>query len=255
MIEEEIQILSPFREKLAVTVVKAQEHDSPLVIMAPGFTSKRKNGTNTAIRQSLYKQGISSILVDLSGHGDSEGSIAEQTIRKASIEIECIYNACLQFNWINPNRIGVLGTSFSGTAMIVFAEKHPELKCISLKSPITNYYGTRLYQLGEEKIKDWKKNSQITLNDGTISKKQFLEDAKSINVYNIIQKINTPVFIVQGNNDEDIPNEHIQKLQSVLPENASINIIDGCDHGYTNPQHLNLMIEKISNFLIGKLKS
>lgn len=251
------QIMGPFNEELAITIVRSEGESKkhPIVIMAPGFTSSRENKTNSEISKRLLSHGISSVMVDLSGHGESEGDISDQTILKAEKELECVVDHVKMFDWVNTSKIALLGASFSGNSMILLASENSEICALGLKSPITDYVGTRIHQLGKNALEEWKNSSSIILNDGTTSKYQFIIDAKKTNTYKSVEKVQCPIYIVQGDNDEDIPNSHINELSKHLKKKDFLNIISGATHGYGDEEHFNTMIQSLSNFLITNLKN
>lgn len=222
----------------------------PVVIMFHGFTSKGNNSTNKRLVELLSEFGISSICVDLSGHGESEGKIEEQTITKAKEEIKVVFDWTSNQKWVDENKISILGSSFSGNAAILFAAHNNKLHSLVLKSPVTDYYDVRLRQIGTQKMETWKQEGKIILNDGTPSNYTFIEDVKGFDSYEEIKKIKCPLYVVQGDNDEDIPMEHVQRLEQILDFNKDeITIIKGADHGYTNKDYFNNMIELIVGFL------
>jgi len=250
-----IEIKNSSNEKLIGTVYKTPSSRSAAVIMTAGYTSKRENSTNKAISKILYDNGISSILVDLSGHGDSEGKIEDQTILKARNDVESIYQYVLNLDWVDSSNIAFLGSSFSANSIIIFAQGNEKIRALALKSPITDYYATRLHQMGQQKMDEWKRNGIIILDDGknTKSKYQFCIDAMKINTYEAISNIKAPIYIVQGDMDEDIPQSHIKKLNDSLKAKDIIKIIKGANHGYKNLNHFEKMIKYLSVFLIKQL--
>lgn len=238
-------------EKILIYVNKPElQTKIPLVILLHGFTSKGNNSTNKCLVELLGKFNIATICVDLSGHGDSGGFIEEQTVSKAESEIEIVYEWAYNQNWVDITKISILGNSFSGNAAILFAAKRNCLCSLVLKSPITDYYDVRLRQIGEEKMKKWKNEGKIILPDGTPSNYSFISDLKNFDTYNDIRRIKCPIFVVQGDNDEDIPIEHVLKLkQSLDPNKDFIEIIKGANHGYTDQNHFAKMLELIVSFL------
>lgn len=228
----------------------------PTVILLHGFTSKGNNSTNIILVDRLSKQGIASVCVDLSGHGASEGDIAEQTVSKAENEIKSVFNWVINQDWIDTERIAILGNSFSGSAAILFAAENKKLSALALKSPVTDYYDVRLRQLGNARMEEWKEAGRILLNDGTPSNYSFISDLNHFNIYEEIQKAKCPILVVQGDKDEDIPMEHVKKLEKCIdPSKDVLKIIHGANHGYTNKDHFQRMIDIIAEYLTNKLKN
>lgn len=237
-------------EDLFIYINKPKElKQYPTVILLHGFTSKGNNLTNKYLVEKLNSLNIATVCVDLSGHGSSGGTIADQTVTKAKFEIKAVVNWIIEQNWVDTSRISILGSSFSGNAAILFASESNILHSLALKSPVTNYFDVRLRQLGTERIEEWKRNGEIVLNDGTLSGYAFITDLSNFDSYEEIKKINCPVFVVQGDNDEDIPMEHTYKLKQALnADKDNIIIIHGASHGYSNRKHFDKMIDLFVEF-------
>lgn len=244
-------------EKICIYIDKViSNNKTPVVILLHGFASRGRNRTNLPIVEKLNEEGISTICVDLSGHGESEGNISETSVIKAQKEIELVFNWTLNQKWVDINKISILGNSFSGNALILFASKNNKIKSIVLKSPVTDYYAVRLNQLGKEKMEEWQKNGKIKINDKVISNYSFIKDLNGIDTYKEISKIACPVYVVQGDKDEVIPISHTKRLQEALNQNKDqIIIIKGADHGYSNSNHFDKMIEEIVRFIEKDLKN
>lgn len=254
--QQDIRILNQVGEKLVATVTRPDRTDtqSPIIIMSPGFGSKRCNSTNKKLTEDLVPKGIATIMVDLSGHGDSDGDIADQTLSKASSEIGCVVNTVKSMEQIDTKRIALVGNSFSANAMLLYAASNNQIRALALRSPITNYKEVRELQLGEEGIRKWQQQGYIEVSGNIKSKYQFYEEASHIDTYTAIRQIKAPLLVVQGDQDEDIPMKHVEQLQKALnPEKDRLYIIKGANHGYTQPEHFSKMISLIEDFLIAEL--
>ena len=250
------KLLNNKGEKICIYINKViSDKKTPVAILLHGFASRGKNRTNRPIVERLNKKGISTICVDLSGHGESEGSISETSVIKAEKEIEIVFNWVFNQEWVNTDKISILGNSFSGNALILFASKNKKIASIVLKSPVTDYYDVRLNQLGKSKMNEWQRNGSVMINNKIISNYSFIEDLNAIDTYKEISKIICPIYVIQGDKDEVIPISHTKRLKKVLNSNKDqIVIIKGADHGYSNEKHFNKMIEEIIKFIEKDLK-
>lgn len=227
---------------------KETDNSIPALIMTHGFTSKGKNKTNLSLAEWLINCGIATFIFDLSGHGGSSGCISNQTVSKAAVEVQSVYEYVKSLEFVNPNMIGLFGSSFSGTAILHATPLLEDVYAVFLKSPITDYYDTRLSQLGEKKMEQWKEEGQIILNDGTKSDVNFIIDVMNINTYMDMKLINAPIIVVQGSEDEDVTKSQIERLQVNLNmKKDRLYIIDGADHSYKKIEHFNKMISIFMN--------
>lgn len=64
-----------------------------------------------------------------------------------------------------------------------------------------------------------------------------------------LEKIETPILIIHGTADNDIPFSNSEQLVSMLP-NAKLIAIDGADHSYRTKEHEGAVIEVTMDFLL-----
>jgi pimeloyl-ACP methyl ester carboxylesterase len=221
------------------------------VLMLPGFTSKRMNTTNKDMTGRLVDLGIQCIVADLSGHGDSSGDIADQTVVRASKEIGSIIDAISDCGIVGPREpIAILGNSFSANAVLLAAAKRNDLNAIILKSPVTDYVQMRYSQLGEVKMSQWKSDGWIFLNDGTKSNYQFIEDAANVDSYGSINNISCPLLAVHGSMDTDIPKEQIKLTrETILAAGGEHVLFSEADHGISG-QYFTPCMQLFTGFLL-----
>ncbi len=138
-------------------------------------------------------------------------------------------------DWIDPERIALFGSSFGGNAAILHAAGNPALRALGLKSPITNYPQVRERQLGKNKIEEWRQKGIIQLNDGTWSNYGFFDDALHIDTYDALRHVKAPIWVVQGDHDEDVTMDHVRVLQQTLDKDKDeLVMIEGANHPYTH---------------------
>jgi pimeloyl-ACP methyl ester carboxylesterase len=242
-------------ESLAVSVGRACTNgEGRVALLIAGFTSRRTGDVNRRLAEYLEESGICPVLLDLSGHGDSSGSIADQTILKASDEIRGVIEFIRHQGWCDPNRVAICASSFSGAASVIYAASDPILRCLALKSPIMEYVEMRTRLLGPERIAEWRMQGQIELPDGTPSKYGFMKAAEVTNLYALIARVKCPVMVVQGSNDEEVSPDQYERLRHILNDQKDrMSIIEGADHGYSSPAHKGAVIAGMHEFIVRNL--
>ena len=227
---------SPFGETLVFSMLPS-ERTLATILMFPGFTSRRLNATNKQLAERLAPLGVRCVAFDLSGHGDSTGDIENQTIVKASHEIEAaISHVRKKYELVDSHPVGLVGNSFSANAAIVAAGASEGLSALALKSPVTDYVLMRTQMLGEEGMLKWQRDGYIELPDGTRSNYVFVEDAQRVDTYAILENIKIPVFAVHGSNDAEIPQQSRQRCQAIMTRRGmEYLLVDGGDHNLSDP--------------------
>jgi len=87
------------------------------------------------------------------------------------------------------------------------------------------------------------------LSSGRRLKKQFLHDIQHHDVSSAVGKISCPLLIIHGSADEDVPVENAHHLYEKAKAPKRLKIIEGGNHGFNDPTHLEQVISLTSNWL------
>jgi pimeloyl-ACP methyl ester carboxylesterase len=247
---EEMATVSRHGDRLVASVSPLEKglRATGWLLMMPGFTSKRKNKTALQLAQRLADKGVRCVALDLSGHGDSGGTIRDQTICKAADEIEDFIAYLQSHAWTSGLRSGILGSSFSGSAAIIAASRDASLNCLLLKSPVPDYVSMRRALIGDDEMARWKTLGEYTLPNGIHSSYDFIEDAERYDLYSLIRALAIPTLVVQGDHDEEIPPTDWEMLRESMPPLGEFRVILGGDHSYTDGRVFEEMLATLGNF-------
>jgi hypothetical protein len=153
-----------------------------------------------------------------------------------------------------------VGSSFGGFASILAASRSDDLFVLALKSPVSDYLGLLIERDHGRDIEAWKQEGFIVV-EGADGKNlrlnySFFEDAERIRGYAFVENINVPTLIVHGDRDETVPLEQSRKVAELIPD-CNLEVIRGADHVYSDPEHFELMLYLISDFVVceGALES
>ena len=141
---------------------------------------------------------------------------------------------------VDPNRMAMFGWSYGGYAALIAASREDQIyQCVIAGAAVTDpdmqmdYYRYRIE--GSQKIE------QLTTWDGAVSPIKEVE------------KINVPMLVVHGSNDQRVPPEHFDKYIAEL-DRAGIDyqklILEGADH-FSNTlfyHHKIALYEKMLDF-------
>ncbi|MBW7960487.1 alpha/beta hydrolase [Patescibacteria group bacterium] len=222
----------------------ANNKNNLVVVLVHGFNSKKNSNTNIALIKIFSKQNISSLRIDLFGHGESEGKFEELTLSKAISGIESAINY-LKIN--GYKRIGLVGSSFGGLAAITVAAKSNDLVFLALKCPVSSYSEFTEYT-DTDLIYNWRKQG-YSYREGKKLNYSFYEDIKNNIAYNVADKIKVPTLIVHGDADKDVPVEQSIKLSRLIP-NCRLTIIKGAGHRFSEGDSKEEMLTEIVNFIV-----
>lgn len=227
-----------------------EDQTKPVIILCHGFSTNKDGKTCLRLEEILNNQSISTFRFDFAGHGESEGRFEDTTTSGAVDDVLAVLRFIKKRGY---KKIGLMGSSFGGMAGILTASQSHELYLLALKSPLSDYKSTDLTGRSEREIQYWKEKGFIEFKSGDNETRRlnysFHEDAQQIDAYGAAKNIKVPTLIVHGEADKAVPVEQSRKLASFIPH-SRLEIIPGCDHNYSHPQHFNQLLNLLSQFII-----
>jgi pimeloyl-ACP methyl ester carboxylesterase len=222
----------------------------PIIVLCHGFSTSKDGRTYVRLEEILNHKQYSTLRFDFFGHGESAGEFADITISEAVDDVQSAIRFVKDSGY---ERIGLVGSSFGGFASILTSGQCDDLYVLALKSPVSDYLGLLIASHHEIDIEAWKQEGFITV-EGTDGKKlrlnySFFEDAEQINKYALAENIKVPTLIVHGGKDETVPLEQSKRAADLIPD-CRLEIIEGANHTYADPQHFEKMLNLISQFIL-----
>lgn len=204
---------------------------SPLVIMLTGDGQKGASSLSWVnLPPRLAKFGISSLLFDFAGLGNSDGKRKDLTLTKGIDDFRIIFKALNDFDWIDRNNIGIMASSFGANVALLCPDLMNQTKAIGLKSPSCFLPDAYLNEISVDDYNDWVKSGYCEENGYNIS---VLFDPFNYNTYNEVKKINTKCLITHGSNDEIVPTRQSYYLKELWGGEIELVIFEGGNHGYS----------------------
>lgn len=105
---------------------------NPGVIFFHGLTSSEKGYIPFA--EKLAEHGVVGMTLSVRGHGESEGDFSELTVSDLILDGLNAYDLFANYDFIDPNRIGLLGKSVGGAIVSCVSEQR-KVKSILLSMP------------------------------------------------------------------------------------------------------------------------
>ena len=223
----------------------------PMVVMCHGFTTSKGGRTYMRLEEIFNRRNYSTFRFDFFGHGESEGKFEKITVSEA---VDDVKRAIRFVKDLGYSEIGLMGSSFGGLASIITAGQSEDIFFLALKSPVSDYMGVLIARDQDLDIKTWKEKDFVAVKSAEDQSLRlnysFFEDAQRLDGYQFAKSVKVPTFFVHGNSDETVPLEQSRKTASLIPD-SRLEIIEGADHVYSNPQHFEKMLDLISCFIFG----
>ena len=202
----------------------------PCVVLSHGLISSKESSKYVAVSERFAKAGIASCRFDYHGCGDSGGSIEETTLTIRLDNLNTIVDYVLRHHSVNPDKIGIIGSSFGGTAALIKSARDERIKCVSL-------WATP-YVLAKE-------------GDGNIDNIFFKDDIYTdFSTYDILSESRSVscALVIHGEIDETVHCIEGKKIYENLQQPKRLEIIEGGDHVFSGPSHREKVIHLALNW-------
>ena len=200
---------------------------NPVIIICHGLGANKSDFTE--LSSYLSKAGYHVLLFDFRGHGDSKGKastlgfLEEDDLKSAIGYVKSRAD-------VNINKVGVYGFSLGAAVAILTAAKEKDIKAVISDSSFTS-----LTAQGERFLKSSFLPKMPFLYVATwIYEIMFRTDIEMTAPANFVGKLSpTPVFIIGGEGDTQMPASDAEELFKNAKEPKSIWIIKDAFHGGT----------------------
>jgi len=173
--------------------------DTPIVVFSHGLGSGRKSPRSLPISEALLKKGISSLLLDFTGHGDSEGTAEESTTDQQAADLGAAVGFLAGKGY---ERFGLSGASYGGASALMCAANEPRVKALVLR------YSTMRACFSFKRP-----------------------------CYELAGKIAAPTLLIVGSLDHPILEENREFLE-LLRVPKALHVIPGAVHAFEEPEQI-----------------
>ena len=114
------------------------EDATPCVVMAHGFSATRRERL-PAYAERYADAGFATLLFDYRGFGDSAGEPRQVVdVKRQHADYEAAIATARGLEGIDPGRIALFGSSFSGGHVVALAARHPEIAAAIAQVPFAD---------------------------------------------------------------------------------------------------------------------
>ncbi len=209
----------------------------PVVLMLHGFGSSRDEVGNMYARlaTSLAERGVGSLRIDFRGFGKSDGDTGSTTVGGQVEDAEAAYNYLAGLDWVDPERIGVMGFSLGGGIAMIAAGTHPDwFDSMVTWSSVGDMTPDFVEELGQEAFDTAADKGVVGLDLGwrtIVLKKDFFESLGQYDLNALIGQYPGAYLAVAG--DQDFSAAYAPGfVESAAADPKEAWIIPGGDHIY-----------------------
>ncbi|WP_274626699.1 alpha/beta hydrolase [Arvimicrobium flavum] len=232
-----------------------REGKSPGVVWLGGYRSDMLGTKAEALDEWAARTGHAFLRHDYSGHGESGGEFRYGTISK------WLGESLAAFRRFTSGRQILVGSSMGGWIALRMAEElrkagEDRVAGIVLLAPAPDF----TTELIEPKLKKSQKRDLETKGffevpseyspEPYIYTRALFEDGKLNRVLGKPIDTHSPVHILQGMADPDVPHTHALKLVGCLPsDDVTLSLIPDGDHRLSRQQDLDMLIDAVDGMI------
>lgn len=216
-----------------VFIPNSEEERKPMVIMAHGFNGNYLEPQ--AYAETLAMQGVASFIFDFCGGSNwskSDGVTTEMTVFTEKENVEDITAQVKSWDFVDPDRVALLGCSQGGLVAALTAAAHPDMyKSLILVYPALTIPDTAPAQLKRFDADGGRPQDVMGMKLGRV----YYEKINGLNMADTVGAYKGDVFIVYGDRDmivlggaEKVAKNYDKKQVLVIP---------GGEHGFSNYAH------------------
>ena len=210
---------------------------APVILMLHGFGSQKDEVGNMYARlaTALAERGVGSLRIDFRGFGKSDGDTGSATIGGQVEDAELAYNYLKGLDWVDPERIGVIGFSLGGGVAMIAAGTHPDwFDSLATWSSVGDMAKDMVGSVGEEAFATAAEKGVVGLDLGwrtIVLKQAFFDSLGQYDLRALISQYPGAYLAVAG--DLDFSAAYAQDLVDASPADPKEAwIIAGGDHIY-----------------------
>jgi putative redox protein len=216
----------------------------PAVVLCHGMESTKEGAKHQALAGRLAARGYVCLRFDFSYVGESEGSFEDLTI---SGEVDDLAGAC-EFLWERGTAaLGLVGSSLGGTVAVLFAGSEQRVRALATIAAVSRPLGIA-ERMGAEAVAEWRRRGYRNEGGGRL-KSDFLDDLVRVDVLAAARCVKAATLVLHGDGDEVVPVDDAHALYEALPQPKELALTAGCDHRFSDPAHLAMLLDRTLDWM------
>lgn len=230
----------------------------PCVIFCHGFTGNKAENhfIFTRMARLLTECGIASLRFDFRGSGDSSNYFDQMSLFTQIQDVDCVYHYLIKKNFIDREKIGVLGLSMGAVAATYISSKY-QLKSVVLWSPVAFPYEIEKKILTRKIKKNLEKKGKVYLSgSGFRIGKRFIDSLKKIIPLQDASSFKGDSLIIHSKDDSVIDVSHAISYHKAFHNCGKIKnliIMEKGGHTFVLEETEEKVIEETKNFFLQTL--
>lgn len=204
-----------------------EENQVPLVICAHGLGGSYRS--NAAYAEQLASHGIAAYCFDFRGGGGSrsDGDTTEMSVMTEVSDLEVIMEATSEWDFVDENKIVLLGTSQGGITSAIAAARHTD----KISGLVLMYPAFLVSDAIHEQFDSLEDVPDSFYFNWITAGRIYTEDMWDYDVYEEIGNYTEKVLLMHGTSDGIVPISYSDRAAEVY-EDVEYYMLDGAGHGF-----------------------
>lgn len=227
--QQEIELENQGQRIYGVAYIPNTEMDKvPLVICSHGLGGSYS--TNAAYAEQLASHGIAAYCFDFRGGGGSrsEGNTTEMSVMTEVSDLEVVMEAASGWDFVDENRIVLLGTSQGGIVSAITAARHTD----RIAGLVLMYPAFLVSDAIHEQFASLDEVPDSYRFNWIIAGRPYAEDMWDYDVYEEIGNYTDKVLLLHGSADSIVPVSYSDRAAEIYAD-VEYYVIDGAGHGFS----------------------
>jgi len=205
------------------------KHDDVCIVASHGLAASKDSPKYIELARRCKELGIPLVRFDYRGLGESDGGFLESVTTKRMDDLDAVINYVEDV--LGIDRVGVFGSSLGGFLSILRASADVRVgSAVILATPFN------LVELVESRIETGGFESPEMEDIAPMFLKDLMDLGLDMDV--TLRRVNCPTLVIHGSSDEVVPVEDAQMIHMWLRGKKQVSIIEGGDHVFSVPHHL-----------------
>lgn len=202
----------------------------PLIICAHGLGGSHSSSTAHYARQ-LAPCGVAVYCFDFCGGGgtESDGETTQMSVMTEVSDLEAVIEAAMQWEFVDTERIVLLGTSQGGAVAAITAARHAQ----DIAGLVLMYPGFVISDIVHEMFPSREEIPDSFPFHWIMAGRPYAADMWDYDVYKEIGNYKKKVLLLHGNKDTVVPISYSERAAATY-EDVEYYVIDGAEHGFTD---------------------